>query len=169
MAILEGLLCARLYSCDLIKSFQLHLWGLQGHHFIDDVMEAQEASGNHTRPWSLMEELRFPFLGPFLFQPEVSAVAHICFHSNPGGWVLDQVLWVDTEFSRTQSSLEQPEFSRDIEPGGDGEIEIDKEVEYTHTYTDIYTCAYIDACMYVYGSEVKVAQSCLTLCDQWII
>ena len=76
---------------------------------------------------------------------------------------------MDTEFSRTQSSLEQPEFSRDIEPGGDGEIQIDKEVEYTHTYTDIYTCAYIDACMYVYGSEVKVAQSCLTLCDQWII
>ena len=47
--------------------------------------------------------------------------------------------------------LQNTEFSRDIEPVGNGETEIDKEVEYTHTYTDIYTCAYIymHVCMYM--------------------
>ena len=61
--------------------------------------------------------------------------------------------------------LQNTEFSRDIEPVGNGETEIDKEVEYTHTYTDIYTCIYI--CMYVCIWKWSESESCLvmSLCD----
>ena len=89
-----------------------------------------------------MEELRFPLPESFLFQPEVNAAAHICFHSNPGGWVLDQVLWVDTEFSRIARVLQRHRTSGRY-------LETDKEVE-IHTY--IYIYIYI---MHLYAAFVK--------------